>query len=114
MKLVPLYHVKHFKGDETHTIGKFSSKEKANEHARRFIKGMQYYLEEKGIETIVALTQFRETGSDQDTTMYTMTDTKHNPTGDHSTIAEGVIVSFHVPTTPPDAQSFFNTLDNRL
>jgi hypothetical protein len=111
MKIMPLYHVKHFKNTETHTIGKFTSKERATEHARRFIKGLQENLEEKGIYTIVELTHFNKPDIKQDITMYTLTDAKHNPIGEHDSLLEGAIISLSVPTMTPETGSFFDTLN---
>jgi|TARA_R110001592_G_scaffold3327_1_gene18505 hypothetical protein len=98
----PLYHVRHFKGTETHTIGKFTSKEKAIDLTRRFIKGIQNNLEKKGIYSIVALTHFNEPDINQDITMYTITDAKHNPIGEHNSLHEGAMISLITPSTLTD------------
>ena len=100
---IPLYHVRHFKGTETHTIAKFTSKEKATDLTRRFIKGIQKNLEEKGIYSIVAITHFNEPDINQDITMYTITDAKHNPIGDHNSLHEGAMISRITPSTLTDA-----------
>lgn len=110
MKPIPLYHVRHFKGTETHTIGKFSSKERAIEHTRRFIKGIQESLEEKGVHTIVALTHFNEKDLDQDITMYTLTDAKHNPIGEHDSLNEGAIISLITPAITPQTDALLKSL----
>lgn len=111
MKLEPLYHVRHFKGTETHTIGKFTSKEKAIDHTRRFIKGIQKSLEKKEVYSIVETTHFNEPDINQDITMYTITDAKHNPIGEHDSLQEGVMVSLIVPTMTAETMSFFDLFD---
>ena len=106
MKLMPLYHVRHFKGTETHTLGKFTSKEEALKLARRFIKNIQSSLEEAGTYSIVARTDF----TDEDTIMVTITDAKHNPIGDHDSLSEGVSISLFVPQMTPETEAFFKSL----
>jgi hypothetical protein len=93
MKIMPLYHVRHFKGSDVHTIAKFTSKQSALELAQSFIKGLQSKLQQQGTHSIIAYTEFAEETREQDITLLTLTDTEHNMIGDHNSLGEGVSIS---------------------
>lgn len=93
MKVMPLYHVRHFKGLDVHTLGRFTSKENAMKLARVFIHGVQSSLEEEGVHSIIAVTEFTDPELGQDIRMMTLTDAACNPIGDHETLGEGVTVA---------------------
>ena len=102
MKIMPLYHVRHFKGSEVHTIAKFTSKQSALELAQSFIKGLQSKLQQQGTQSMIAYTEFAEETRDQDITLLTLTDTEHNPIVDHNASGEGVSISLLTPTLTPE------------
>lgn len=102
MKIMPLYHVRHFKGSDVHTIAKFTSKQSALELAQSFIKGLQSKLEQQGIHSIIAYTEFAEETRDQDITLLTLTDTEHYPIHDHNASGEGVCISLLTPDSTPE------------
>ena len=102
MKIMPLYHVRHFKGSEVHTIGKFTSKQSALELAQSFIKRLQSKLQQQGTQSMIAYTEFTEETRDQDITLLTLTDTEHNPIHNHNASGEGVSISLLTSTTTPE------------
>ena len=102
MKIMPLYHVRHFKGSEVHTIAKFTSKQSALELAESFIKRLQSKLQQQGTQSIIAYTEFCGAARDQDITLLTLTDTEHNPIHNHNAPGEGVSISLLTPTLTPE------------
>ena len=106
MKIMPLYHVRHFKGSDVHTIAKFTSKQSALELAQSFIKGLQSKLQQQGTQSIIAYTELLRVSliekESQDITLLTLTDTEHNPIVDHNASGEGVSISLLTPTLTPE------------
>ena len=102
MKIMSLYHVRHFKGSEVHTIAKFTSKQSALELAQSFIKRLQSKLQKQGTQSIIAYTEFCGVARDQDVTLLTLTDTEHNPIVDHNASGEGVSISLLTSTATPE------------
>jgi hypothetical protein len=102
MMIMPLYHVRHFKGPDVHTIAKFTSKQSALELAESFIKRLQSKLQQQGTQSIITYTYLTEETRDQDITLLTLTDTHHNPIHNLNTQTEGVSISLLTPTPTPE------------